>query len=67
MNKVFVVGAGFSKALANAPLANELFERIYQKAQIPDEKDRLGAQGLLWVFSGVQTGQIGNRIDRRHK
>ncbi|MEK7729706.1 MAG: SIR2 family protein [candidate division KSB1 bacterium] len=40
MNKVFVVGAGFSKALAGAPLASELFEKIYQKAQIRDDDDR---------------------------
>ena len=31
MNKVFVIGAGFSKAVANAPLASDLFELIYKK------------------------------------
>ena len=40
MSKVFVIGAGLSKALAGAPLATELFEMIYQKAQIRDDDDR---------------------------
>lgn len=40
MSKVFVIGAGLSKALAGAPLASELFEIIYQKAQIQDDDDR---------------------------
>jgi len=40
MSKVFVIGAGLSKALADAPLADELFERIYQKARDQDDDDR---------------------------
>jgi len=40
MSKVFVIGAGLSKALADAPLADELFERIHQKAQGQDSNDR---------------------------
>jgi hypothetical protein len=39
MNKVFIVGAGLSKALADAPLANELFELIYQQALTHDTKE----------------------------
>jgi len=40
MNRVFVIGAGFSKALADAPLATELFEIIYRNAQVRDDNDR---------------------------
>jgi len=40
MGKVFVIGAGLSKALADAPLANEFFEIIYHKAQVRDDNDR---------------------------
>ena len=40
MSKVFVIGAGLSKALADAPLATELFEIIYRKAQDRDDNDK---------------------------
>ncbi|MFA4907889.1 MAG: hypothetical protein WC602_06465 [archaeon] len=30
MSRVFIIGAGFSKALANAPLANEFIGPIHQ-------------------------------------
>lgn len=40
MSKVFVIGAGLSKALADAPLATELFEIIYRNAQVRDDNDR---------------------------
>jgi len=37
MNRAIVIGAGFSKAIANAPLVNELFGLIYQKTKGDDE------------------------------
>ena len=32
MSKVFIIGAGFSKAVSNAPLSKELFGLIYDRA-----------------------------------
>jgi len=29
-NRIFIIGAGFSKAIADAPLANDLFREIYE-------------------------------------
>ena len=39
MNRVFIIGAGFSKAVADAPLASELIAQIYEKA-LNDHDDR---------------------------
>ncbi|TFB09027.1 hypothetical protein E3V55_07845 [Candidatus Marinimicrobia bacterium MT.SAG.3] len=33
MSKVFLIGAGFSKSVSNAPLSNELFFLIYDRAK----------------------------------
>lgn len=41
MNRVFIIGAGFSKALANAPLANEFLGPIYKSVVT----DRCSGQG----------------------
>ncbi|KAA3600940.1 MAG: hypothetical protein DWQ06_08960 [Calditrichaeota bacterium] len=40
MSRVFIVGAGFSKALANAPLTYEIVEKIYKIAKSKLEIDR---------------------------
>jgi len=36
-NKVFIIGAGFSKGLANAPVTDEFFTKMYLKAK--EERD----------------------------
>jgi len=40
MQRLFFIGAGFTKALANGPLANGFIKAIYQKVQIEDNKYR---------------------------
>lgn len=57
MNKVFIIGAGFSKAVANAPLANELFPMIYKKAmeQYEDrDETQVGATCFLDIAKMLQ-------------
>lgn len=45
MSKVFIIGAGFSKAIANAPLAGELFTKIYlqQKNETQSYREQYNA------------------------
>ena len=38
MSRLFIIGAGFSKALANAPLANGFLKAIYEKTLNEDDK-----------------------------
>lgn len=39
MSRVFIIGAGFSKAVANAPLADQLFDKIYTVSKNDTNKD----------------------------
>ncbi len=59
MSRLFIIGAGFSKALANAPLANGFIKAIYDETLNQDMKyqhagewwsDRIAFQKLLKHF-----------------
>jgi len=50
MSRVFVIGAGFSKAVGDAPLANELFELVYEQAH-NDQNDQGPGQWQEDFFS----------------
>lgn len=38
MSRLFIIGAGFSKAIANAPVANNMLKAIWQKSLLADEE-----------------------------
>lgn len=65
MSRVFIIGAGFSKAIADAPLANELFCKIYLEAQ--SDKAEIDKRKNQWQYDRKKFLEVVNHIENELK
>lgn len=65
MSRVFIIGAGFSKAIAEAPLANELFCRIYLEAQ--KDNDEIDKTKNQWQMDRDKFLEVVSHVENEIK